>query len=258
MKYPFRMKDDSSTGKCLVAGAGKALIIAAVWILLVPPVLFAAQRAENPGQPQPRLSGEVFRITTRTIGSPFYYDYWSPGVVILKSGARIEGHLLMYDGLMDELIYQHPITYETIIADRKMIREFRLINPGREDVFINIRNSRWSSFPGSGNYFRVLYDGQMSLLVRNRVKRAGELNEYTEDGPVSQTKLKPEPAYFIILPDGRSYLIHKLSRRALTRTFPQQAKMIRDIIRRNNLSLHDEPDFIRAVRIMDEHLNPQP
>jgi len=69
-------------------------------------LLLAEALGKNPGQPEPRLSGEVFRVSTETIGSPFFYDHWSPGVVVLVSGEIIDDQLLMYNGYIDELIYQ--------------------------------------------------------------------------------------------------------------------------------------------------------
>jgi hypothetical protein len=219
--------------------------------------LFAKAPENKPGQPEPRLSGEVFRVRTETKGSPFFYDHWSPGTVILVSGAEIDDHLLMYNGFIDELIYQHPRTYEIIIADKKLVRGFILKSNGREDVFKKFSHGPWSGIFRTGTYFRVLHEGDISLLVHQKVKKAGEVAEYTDDGPLIKTKLEANPAYYIVLNDGRVFFIKRFNRRAFYKILPENREEVRQAFR--NSSLRPQTDGHRAelVKNLDKliHFN---
>ncbi len=230
----------------------KSVFMTTVWIFSLSQILFAGEPEKNPGQPEPRLSGEVFRITTKTIGSQNFYDHWSQGMVVLESGAIIDDHLLIYNGYIDELIFQHPLTYETVVADKNFIREFRLLNPGREDIFINIRNSRWYASASLGSYYRVLLEGNVSLLVYQKVKKAGEVAEYTSEGPQIHTKVEPDPAYFIFLNDGRSFFINRFNRRTFFQAFPEYKEELRKQFRQHHLRIRNEQDLIEAVKIIEK------
>lgn len=171
---------------------------------------------------------------------------------MLTSGSVIDGHLLIYNGFIDELIYQHPLTYETIIADKNFISGFKLKNAEREDVFINIRNSRWAASDSPGNYFRILYEGNVSLMVYQKVKKAGDVAEYTSEGPLIHTKVEPDPAYFIFLDDGRSFLINKFNRRTFYRIFPGYKEELRKQFRQQHLRIRNEQELIEAIRIIED------
>ena len=206
----------------------------------------------NAGQPPPRLSGEVFRINTQTIGSPFFYDHWSPGTVILATGAEIDGHLLMYNGFTDELIYQHPSTFEIIIADKDQVSGFVLKNNGRRDVFKNFSSINWSGFPRTGTYYRVLHEGNISLVVHQKVKKAGEVAEYTPDGPQIKTKLISDPAYYIVLNDERSFLIKKFNRRTLFGIFPENRDEVRRALRSSSIKPQTDVERAELLRNLEK------
>ena len=206
----------------------------------------------KPGQPPPRLSGEVFRISTQTVGSPFFFDNWSPGTVVLTTGAEIDDHLLMYNGFTDELIYQHPSTFEIIIADKDQVRGFVLKNNGRRDFFRNFSGTNWSGFPRTGTYYRVLHEGNISLVVLQRVKKAGEVAEYSADGPQIRTKLIPDPSYFILLNDGRSFLIRKFNRRTLFVIFPENREEVRKALRSSSIKHQTDNERTELIRNLEE------
>ncbi|MBW6498219.1 MAG: hypothetical protein K0B09_07530, partial [Bacteroidales bacterium] len=130
-----------------------------------------------------------------------------------------------------------PLTYETVIADKKLVREFRLKNPGREDVFKNLINSQWMEFSQSSDYMRVLFEGNISLLIHQRVKKVGEVAEFTSDGPKIRTKLKPDPVYYLFTHDNRSFLIRRFNNRTLNKIFPKNKEEVRQAFR----STHGRP-----------------
>jgi hypothetical protein len=202
---------------------------------------------KNPGQPEPRLSGEVAKLNAETIGSRFYYDFWLPGKVFLESGAAIEDHLLMYNGFADELYYQHPQTYETIIADKKLISGFVLEGYGRYDAFKKISRGEWSGISGNGTYLRIIHEGNISLLVQQSVKRTGEVIEFTNDGIRIKVRLESAPIYHLMLSNSKSFVVKRFNRKTFFRILPNYQEEIRQAFRISKS--HPKSDEERAELI---------
>ena len=227
-----------------------ALLVLAVWTPLE-----ASEAISLHGQPQPRLAGEIFQMREETVGSPFYIDHWLPGEVVLSSGATVGDVLLMYNGFSDQLIYQHPSTYETIIVDKNTVSEFRLFPNGVYEeplVFRHIEFRHWTSRLPVRIYARMLYSGLFSLFVYQKVEKTGDVAEYSPEGPQIRAKLEPQPAYFILPPGGQAIPLKRFNRRTFYQLFPDHADQIREAFRRNHLRIRNESELVEAVKIIDQ------
>ncbi len=113
-------------------------------------------------------------------GSPYLFDDWRHGTIILKSGERIEKLLYRYNVSQNELHYLYN-SEEYVVGNVATIKLLDL--DGRTFIFDNIKVKNIDE----NNLFEVLADGKATLLVKyyieitpsnfNQILNSGNPNE---------------------------------------------------------------------------------
>jgi len=203
-----------------------------------------------------RLSGEVYHFFMQADGSYYLADNWAEGTVELVTGEKVHGELLKYNAYLDELIWLSSRTYQPVMADKKLVRQFSLALPGvaEEAVFRNITISVPLVADSVNIYAQQLYAGTISLVAHRRVVQSGERQESYRGGMQSIPRLTADPVYYIVTGDQEAFEVNRLSRRSLYRIFPEHRREIRAALRSEGLLIRSETDLIRAVSMIDEML----
>ncbi|MBW6498229.1 MAG: hypothetical protein K0B09_07580 [Bacteroidales bacterium] len=203
--------------------------------------------------PQARLAGEIFVFSIVSHGSQYFNDEWYLGDVTLRSGEVVEDQMLKYNGYLDELIWLNT-SFQNIKVDKNLVAEFNISDPHTQETFV-FRNVLLNSLSigGSGHIFaEQLYENDISLMTFRRILKTGERTENRTKSVISRAILKPDPVYFILMPDGNANILSNLSRRSFYRAFPDHKDEIRSMFRQNQLRLRNERDLIEAVKIIEK------
>lgn len=205
-------------------------------------------------QTQARLSGEVYNYTLNTKDSQHYVDHWSQGEVLLTNGEVITDQLLMYNGYLDELIWLHPTTYNTIRVDKNLVASFRLFIAYPPDTveFRHITYRYWYQPSPVSAFVTPLHTGNFSLMLRHSIRKSGERAEYTQEGRSIRILLKAAPAYFIVAADGNSYPVSAFNRRTFDQIFPEYREEIRQAFRLTGRgALRDDDGKAELAKTLD-------
>jgi hypothetical protein len=236
---------------------GRQTLIMLAGIILLQFVFAQTAAAQTPA----RLSGEIYEYTLNTHDSQHYIDTWSKGEVLLTNGEVITDQLLMYNGYMDELIWLHPVTYNTIKVDKNLVVAFRLFIAYPTDTveFRHITYRYWYQPEPVSAFVTPLHTGSFSLLLRHRIRKSGERAEYTEEGRSIRTLLKADPAYFITAADGRSYPVSAFNRRTFDQIFPDYREEIRQAFRSvGRASLREDDGKAMLAKTLDDLITKKP
>ena len=175
-------------------------------------------------------------------GSPYFFDYWSLGVVKMASGASYKDMSLKYDQVTGELIFKDKDGKYLGFADP--IAEFKLID--KTDSFRIFRSGLKATDGNSDkSFFEVLYDGSTTLL-RDPQKNIVEHRAYNSSTAVKS--IVETPAYYVLVND-QLVKIKKDKKSILgVLTNPDQLdKYIND----NKLNLKDDRDLAKLMLYYD-------
>ncbi len=212
-------------------------------------------------QTQARLSGEIYTYTLNTKDSQHYVDYWSQGEVLLTNGEVVTDQLLMYNGYLDELIWLHPATYNTIRVDKNLVASFRLFIAYPSDTveFRHITYRYWFQPSPVSAFVTPLHTGNFSLMLQHSIRKSGERAEYTQEGRSIRILLKAAPAYFIVAADGKSYPVAAFNRRTFDQIFPDNREEVRQAFRSTGRgALRDDDGKAKLAKTLDDLITKKP
>ncbi|GEM_PF-960879 len=203
-------------------------------------------------QDEPVITGEVFVTTMQADGSPYLLDDWARGDVVLRDGSVARDQDLRYHGYLDELIWRQPRSMQSIKVDKQQVASFTLY-PGEQDTltFKNLTISPWYESGEINFYAQILYEGDVSLVAHQRIRRTGETHRSTGGRIISRPRIELDPVYYFVMPDDEAREVGRKSNRSVSRLFPDHRRDVRSALRNAGIRINDERDMKEAARIID-------
>ncbi len=201
---------------------------------------------------EPRISGEVFISTMQADGSPYLHDDWVKGDLLLLDGSLVRGQDVRYNGYLDALIWRQPRSLQSVKVAKDMVRQFVLYPPGPDSlVFQNITLRPWYESESVNLFAQILYKGEISLVVHQRIRRTGETLESRGARIISRPRIEHDPVFYVLMPDNEARELRRHSRRSLSRLFPEQRTDVRAALRNEGVRINSQEDLVRAIRVID-------
>lgn len=230
-------------------------------------ILWLAVFPQQPGYPcicgksqetntrfKPRLKGKTF-LNPFKGRSEQYFNDWTRGKVFLKDSTVIEKEYLTYNRYLDELLWLRSKDYQIMVVDKNMVSGFDLMPEDGENFarFARKKFSPWYTSDTTNVYFQVLEAGEPGLYVLrdiNYIKNANELELKDRyylylDNTYHNFKPNSWNLYRLISGDKDKWFIFQLFS-------DENIRRMRKIIRSNHLSVKEEKDLVRAVRLYKE------
>ncbi|MFW5879857.1 MAG: hypothetical protein ACOCUV_03445 [bacterium] len=210
----------------------------------------------NPKSFEKKLSGEIFYKFPDVIGSMFLYEEWITGDVILECGAKVCNQKLKYSGYLNELFWLREKDNLTVKLDKGMIECFILkISDQSTRSFRKFHSLESGS--GEDVFIEELYSGTgFSLFAKRDIVERGTQTEHVNQRVYQRTKVEPKTIYIIInQKSGKSCEFYRITRRNIYRALGYEKTIIREIIRRHNISLaFGEDELKRLIELMDSSM----
>lgn len=182
-------------------------------------------------------------------GSPFINDKFFRGEIILSNGTRVDNLPLRYNGYRDELIYFNTEISCQILIDKNSIKGFILAGERHREF----RQQYYNGDPPGYRFFEILDEGEISLLVHRKVTLEPGTVYRDRSGRADNMSYIQSYRYFLYQQE-KGYEPVKISRRSLLSKFdkPYQ-KHVRQLLRKNNVSISDEAGFLKAWKLIREN-----
>lgn len=233
------------------------LLIVACIILCMHSNLDARQPRSNAGSDYPRIAGEVIHPVVQYAGSPYLFDQFAAGTVIMLSGEEIDVDYLRYNALTDDLVWMQPGEAGLVRIDKGLLRGFFLEHPGRPDSLMVFYRNEFLQLDGYGCrdcFLQVLVTGDYSLYSR-RLKRISSQTEMVvlASGESARMRiLQDDHSFLLVDTDNKNRRVGK-STRTFVNAFHDQRRLLRRAMRRANVSINSEKELVDAVRWLNEH-----
>ena len=188
-------------------------------------------------------------------GTPYLFDEWMNGNVVIKSGTKLKGVKLKYDVYSDALNFQDPSGKVRILSKSK-IMSFEITNPDVDRDTLTFEKYELSGFKGEV-FCLVIYDGEKWKLVNKIRKYLTEkittIGGYNNSKSESR-KFQKVNSYFLIKEDGSTIKTNNNKKSLLSVMGDQEAKL-KSYIKSSKLDLKKESDMARLVQHYEELLN---
>ncbi|WP_148041394.1 hypothetical protein [Rufibacter immobilis] len=189
-------------------------------------------------------------------GSPYFWDVWAPGKVIVKSGNSDKNEVfanikLKFDAYSNLLVAVIPQTKDTLQFGTAPIISFTLQHPivGNSIDFRRIKEAQAIDPALSDAFFAVLTESTdiKTSLVKRVLKKKIDAN-FKGGYSAGQT-------YDEIVDESQYYIVHngkmqrvKINRKSLLDVFPSQADKLKAYIVSNKLAMSSEADLIQVLQ----------
>jgi len=200
----------------------------------------------------PKLTGEFFYEGKTYIGEQYYNKDWMTGDILLSTGAMVYDKSLKYNGLFDELIWMNETNFGKFKIDKPFVCEFWLKNNPYSTIhFKQISLSEPGNTKRQDIFAELRVEGNLSLFIQRKISIIGTQFNYIDNMLCQFDIITATPRYYIKLPSSQYLMLTKLRRRAFLKLFPEKKKNIAKIIRKNDLDVSVESDFVKLIELMN-------
>lgn len=173
-------------------------------------------------------------------GSPFLFDNWMKGELVLKNGSRIKDVQLKFDNYSNKfIINQNDTAYEISPS----IKEIRLYPTGDTLNAIFFKNGFSINDNIKANaYLQILAEGKIMFLKYSKK----DMEEYTEYGDATKYKRFTERNQYFIYSNG-AYKAISLSKKNMQDLLSDKWNEVSQYINQHGLNGKDEKSWKQAI-----------
>lgn len=172
----------------------------------------------------------------------FFYE-WSKGKIAFTNGDIVKDEYVLYNVLLDEVLWMREYDYKKVTLDRRFIKEF-VVYPKNADsvrfVKVNYKNNQHPE--NTDSFMELLTDGQIRLLKYIYAVEAS----YTGEIYYKET-------YYLY--KNNSFQSFSLRQSSFYQLFSENKKTIKQIFRTNRLSVKKESDLIQGIHLYNQSIN---
>jgi hypothetical protein len=175
------------------------------------------------------LTGELFTPDFIVDGTTYYNSEWLPGDIYLSNGEVVRNKLIKYNGMLDELFWQEPISKNVIKLDKEAILRFHFQNFNGDPAvyFKKIKIRRNNISDSSEVYGQVMYEGNLSLYILRTFKSAGTELFRKNGNLFEKTNYVEEPEYIFRLTSNKTFIVKNLYRKNFYAFAPDKKDQIK-------------------------------
>lgn len=177
-------------------------------------------------------------------GEPYLTDEWMQGTLV-TNGKKTEPFLLKYNIVDNSFEIQHQ--NQTVIMEGAYVESATITSPDPRKLK-NGFNTKGKDDLSSKTFFEVLYDGDVKLLKKDKVKLIKNVTSYgTANRRDSYSRYTD---YYVVQNDEFKPI--RLRERNLLNLFPDDKREIKSHIKENKLKAKNENDAGEILRFADK------
>jgi hypothetical protein len=188
-----------------------------------------------------RFAGKTYN---NLIGSPFLFEDWVEGSVILIDGTEFKGLKINFNQIKEEVLFALPDNKTKVFMHP--VRQFSIEGPNSKGETNRIFKNGFASIDGGtqNSFYEILADGSLSLVKRT----SKSIVEERADGQTFKTKqIRTNHKYYVA--QGTQLSKAPRDKKTFLSMLPDQSKilLIDEYLTKNNTSLKDEQALTQAI-----------
>ena len=193
---------------------------------------------------EPALIGDIFVKPLPSTVSPYFYDNWLSGDILLSNNVIVQKQRLKYNGFIDRLIWMND-NYQMVKLDKASVAGFCLkdnVFPRLKDCFGKIKIKEEYLSDSTFVYAQILYSGDLSLYAYRKVVHFGteEMKVYN----IIVDAYEKRTTYYFKTGNHLTKGFMKIKKRILLDIFPERKEEIITYLRSGKSKINNEGDLI--------------
>jgi hypothetical protein len=192
------------------------------------------------------LTGKVYYNTYIQVkGSAYLSSDWQKGSITLENGEVLNDVSFKCDVYNHQLLVYNESIKRVILIDKYSIKGFSFIENGEERNFIRINDINTRAVSIDGNFVEVLSSGYISLyklIYKNKIALSTPVMPFIDE-------FNDGVEYHLMIGSAEEQI--NLRKTLLIRKFPEYKADIKHYIRKTNLKVKHEKDFIRVIQYLN-------
>ncbi len=210
------------------------------------PLLTKAQLADN--WDAVKLMSQRVISTDRLRGSPYLFNDWLEGTIVLTNGEKLDGISLKYDALHDELLTYTEASYTVVKIEKASIKSFQIQNFGEDWLF---EQRYFNGLAKGKRFFRVLRKGEVELLYQYKVDMENT-SVYKDESGVSRNQVFVARQRYFLYSPSTGFSPFRLKRKSLLRRIGKEdLPRARQLLRQNHIATDNPQSFARALELLE-------
>jgi len=177
-------------------------------------------------------------------GTPFVFEEWLKGIVLLKDSTLFKGLSLKYDAYNDELVILNTKNNTPMVMDKTPISAFTLATSELTPSMLFVK----VPYDEKNFFMQLIYEGKRIDFLKQYKKR---LRKADYEGPynagIPYDEFIEGNNYFLRFPTGKMEKT-KLNRRSIIKSFPNKQQELKSFAKKNNMNLDNEQDVIKLIK----------
>jgi len=184
-------------------------------------------------------------------GAPFLNEKFAKGEIEFIDGSKISDIGLRYSSYRDEIIYYNTAISSQIVIDKISLKGFSFTDDkGVKRVF---RRQYYNGYSPGERYFEVLSEGDIALLVYRKVVLL-VCPPYNDNSGILKNMSYQEAYNYYLYNSNKGYELIKINKSSLLSKFDKPTqKLVKKLLRKNDVSIADEPSFITAWNLLKDN-----
>ena len=218
-----------------------------LWMVIIISQLFMTLNAQNEVDPQltAKPIGIVWQSKHHYPGSEFLFEDWMPGEIHLNNGQIVKNIQLNYNAYSDALIYAAG-GMTPVETSKYHVKAFRVsTRQGKRFFILSDFDAHLRADNEDRQFYELLYDGSNRFYA----KRSKKINKsLVNDNPFKKSVYYRDDEYLINI---KGDWLTRPQKPASYYPYYEKS-LVKNIIRKNRLSLKREEDLVRFLSELDE------
>lgn len=182
-------------------------------------------------------------------GSPFLFNQWYAGTVMLNNGKVFTNVPLKIDLYSSEVMAKRPAG-DSIIIQANAIQQVLLTEAsnGKKYTFKKFSSIKNEKPEPKDSYVDVIFEGKYTFMAERKKKliKANYKGAYSTGQPYDE--FIDETIYYIQKPDKKSIQRVKLNRKAILNEFTSHQDKLQAFITKENIDFKNEQDIVKLFQ----------
>lgn len=200
------------------------------------------------------LIGRSYKAPPRGKGSPYLYDNWLTGYVVLTSGDTVKNRLFKFDCFKNEFVWMAD-GKSLIALDHNLIKGFALF----PQYGVAMRNFEKTSLKlpfladTTIRYLEVLSAGHVNLYAYRKVTAYTESTTGAASGLYQVNSYESEPVFFI---QAGNLPVKQVGffKKSIINAYPEYSLRLKKILKENHYGgIRNEYQLTTAIKLINEN-----
>ncbi len=202
---------------------------------------------------EPLLTGELFSPASSPDIVTYFNKTWLPAEIWLTDGTMVSNKMIKYNGLLDEILMQEPVSNQVIMLDKGALARFHFYNiTGDTAVYFRKLRIKPNFLSDSAEiYCEEIFQGELSLFISHAFYLDHKERVKYNNSIMLKDVYREDPVYYLVYSDNQVTEFKNFNRKRLYKFLPGEKEQIKKFFREYvHGRIDTRPELIQLMQFL--------